>query len=175
MSSVRKPPPLSAVPEEIEQALVAAFRLYNLPPALGLAIAWVESSFNPHAVKLTAGDGKRGGAFGMCQMTLKTAKSIDPEATASELIDTAYNAKLAADLISRNARAYARIPGASEPMSDMWVKDMASMYNSGRILKKAPVSTQAYAALVWEAFQLYNLSFQPVEPSQTSSQSTPQP
>lgn len=108
-----------------------AFASHGLPPELGAAIARQESNFAADAVVLSGGDGKRGGSYGLCQMSLKTGLSMDKTCTSGRLLDAGYNAELAARLCCINSRA---CKGN--------VEDIISMYNSGKAFYKAPDSTK---------------------------------
>ena len=50
---------------------------FGVPPALLMSVWNIESRFQPEAVNMTAGDARRGGAWGMAQVTLQTAKELD--------------------------------------------------------------------------------------------------
>jgi hypothetical protein len=50
------------------------------------AIAYVESRWNPNAVNKTAGDLKRGGAFGATQMTMQTLREMGYTGTEEEYL-----------------------------------------------------------------------------------------
>lgn len=52
-------------------------RAFKVPPRLLLAVWRIESNFNPFAVNMTGGDARRGGAWGLGQMTLRTARDLD--------------------------------------------------------------------------------------------------
>lgn len=52
-------------------------RIFGVPPRLLLSVWRIESAFDPYAVNMTAGDARRGGAWGLGQMTLRTARDLD--------------------------------------------------------------------------------------------------
>jgi soluble lytic murein transglycosylase-like protein len=115
----------------MQQVVADAFTNAGLPPELGLGIAKHESNFNPNASVVTGGDAARGGSYGLCQMSLKTALSLDRAATIAKLHDPRYNAGLAAKLcLLNNVRAKGVI------------EDVISMYNSGKPFWCAPDSTK---------------------------------
>ncbi len=108
-----------------------AFAAEGLPPELGAAIARQESVWSPDVSTMTGGDGRLGGSFGLCQMSLATGGTLDRGVTPGRLLDPAYNAKLAAKLCKRNWNiAHGRI------------QDVISMYNSGRQFHTAPEVTK---------------------------------
>lgn len=108
-----------------------AFVAEGLPPELGAAIVRQESNWDPDATVLTGGDGRRGGAYGLCQMTLKTAGGLDRGATPARLMSPEYNCKLAAKLCRENwDRAKGRLV------------DVLSRYNSGKDFFHAPETTK---------------------------------
>ena len=53
--------------------------LIRVPSTVVLAIASQESGFNPSAINLSAKDGKRGGAWGLMQITAETAADVIKE------------------------------------------------------------------------------------------------
>ena len=111
--------------------LVRAFVAHNVPPAWALGIARQESDFVPDAEALSGGDERRGGSFGLCAMSLKTAQSHMPNVTVAQLKDPAINAELAAKECAQLIRRF----GVTLP-------DVAAAYNSGKPLSRAPDSTR---------------------------------
>lgn len=110
-----------------------AFAAEGLPPELGCALARQESNWNPDARNMTGGDLERGGAFGLCQMTLKTGLALDKHCTPARLLIPKYNVELAAKLCKDNA---GRCAGRME--------DIISRYNSGKDFWKAPTVTKVH-------------------------------
>lgn len=111
--------------------VIEEFEKEGLPPELGAAIARQESNWDPDATVLHGGDGKRGGAYGLCQMTLKTALALDKTATPARLLNPRYNCHLAALLCKENwKRANGRL------------QDVISLYNSGKQFHAAPDVTK---------------------------------
>lgn len=108
-----------------------AFAAQGLPPELGAAIAKQESNWDAAAVTMTGGDGARGGSYGLCQMSLKTAEGLDKGATAGRLLDAHYNATLAAQLCREN---WDRYQGR--------IEDVIAAYNSGKPFFRAPEVTK---------------------------------
>lgn len=128
-----------------------AFTSHGLPPELGAAIARQESNFAADAVVLTGGDARRGGSYGLCQMSLKTGLGMDKGCTSGRLLDAGYNAELAARLCATNSKA---CKGN--------VEDIISMYNSGKAFYKAPDSTKlVYVPNVMKYMELYKARCQP--------------
>jgi len=114
-----------------QQIIYDAFVAQGLPPELGLATAQLESAFNPNAGNITGGDGARGGAFGLGQITVETALALDRTATPAKLMNPQFNANLMARLTKENwVAAHGR------------VQDVISRYNSGRDFWRAPDGTK---------------------------------
>jgi soluble lytic murein transglycosylase-like protein len=136
-----------------------AFIAEGLPAELGAAIARQESAWDPSAQVVTGGDGVRGGAYGLCQMTLKTALALDREATVGRLLSPEYNAKLAAKLCKENwLRAKGRI------------QDVIALYNSGKEFHRAPLSTKTvYVPNVEQYMQEYRPMCMNLEQEKTST------
>ncbi len=110
-----------------------AFADAGLPPELGCALARQESNWDPMASATHPGDLARGGAFGLCQMTMKTGVALDRHCTMAKLMVPAYNAKLAAQLCKENSgRCMGRI------------EDIIARYNSGKDFWKAPEVTKTH-------------------------------
>lgn len=108
----------------------SAFAAVGLPPELGAAIAHQESNWEPDSQTIVGGDARRGGSYGLCQVSLKTALWLDPAATVTKLLDPDYNCQMAAQLCEFNRTLSPSLP------------DIISRYNSGRPLAKAPKSTR---------------------------------
>lgn len=83
-----------------------------------IAIAIVESDLNPSATKLTGGDGGRGGAWGLFQLTLTTARDLGFSGPGSELLEAEINIFWAMCLAAE--------------ISANTVEDLASEWNSGK-------------------------------------------
>lgn len=102
-----------------------AFESLELNPTWGMAIARKESSFRPWVVNLTdPGDIRRGGSYGLFQMSLRTALDLGFLGQAKDLLDPDINAYWAAKLVKQ--------------LHDTWhnLADVASCYNSGKPLAK---------------------------------------
>ena len=122
--------------------VATAFANRGLPPELGCAIARQESNWNPKATASNPKDIARGGAFGLCQMTLQTAQELGhKDITVEQLYDPAINASLAAELCVANLKRIRVAPGQTYSDAARWA-DLFSMYNSGRVVSKAPHITQ---------------------------------
>ncbi len=117
-----------------------AFEAEGLPAHWGMALARHESDFKPDAQVLNGGDARRGGSFGLCQMSLKTAQGeLGYLGSGEGLKDPELNAKYAAQ--------YFKILMQRFHTDDL--KDLAAAYNSGRVFAKAPPSTRTkYVPLV---------------------------
>ncbi len=112
--------------------LVIAFQNEGLPTEWGLALARQESNFAPKALNMSAGDALRGGSWGLCQMSLKTARALGYVGAAEGLTDPQLNARLAAKLCKELVVRFRTTNLA----------DVAAGYNSGKPFAKAPVSTR---------------------------------
>lgn len=117
---------------ELALILVIAFQNERLPPEWGLAIARQESNFKPAALNMSRGDATRGGSWGLCQMSLLTARGLGYVGDAQQLTDPKTNAALAAKLCSELVFRF----------KTNNLADIAAGYNSGKRLKDAPVSTR---------------------------------
>lgn len=109
-----------------------AFEKEGLPGYWGMAIAAHESRFDPQAQALAGGDGRRGGSFGLCQVSLKTAAGEfgytgDGEGLKDPVLNAQFAARLCKILTHRVGND---------------LKDIASAYNSGRPYADAPQSTR---------------------------------
>lgn len=100
----------------------------EIPVALLLAHAKQESNFDSNARRDERDSNGNiwDSSFGLVQLLLRTAQSLDPEATPEKLFDPAYNLNLAAQLISNNLDRY-----------NGNVKDAIAAYNSGSNKKNA--------------------------------------
>ena len=110
--------------------IVEAMRGEGVPSSWGLAFARVESSLRPNAVNNTGGDATRGGAWGLFQMTLKTAQECGFKGEGEDLLDAEVNAEIAARFLARLMIPYRTL------------RDVASAYNSGHPYASAPESTR---------------------------------
>ncbi len=99
--------------------------------AWALAIAATESEFQPDRVNMSRGDKRRGGSYGLCQMSLQTARALAPAATPGDLLEPAKNAAITAMFVVTLRRRFG---------NDF--SDIVSAYNSGRPLERAPDSTR---------------------------------
>ena len=81
-----------------------AFANAGFYPEMGCAIAHHESSWDPAAKVLTGPDGNLGGAYGLFQMTLSTARDLGFAGTIDGLLDPYANVEWAVKLSLRNAK-----------------------------------------------------------------------
>lgn len=125
--------------QRIQSHIYTAFKANSLLPTWGLAIAEVESSFNPDATNLTGGDGRRGGSYGLFQLSCRTAQGLgykgSPEGLLEIPVNISYAVKLIKQLIKTNPS----------------LEEVASRYNSGKPLSKAPESTVQYVKKIVSA------------------------
>lgn len=138
---------------EAEFAPLAAeqFAKRQLPAALGPAIARQESGFIVKAQNMGPGDKERGGAHGLCQVTLATARALGWEGSVADLLLPEINCALAAELCVANMHSVKTPLG-----SDEWIEDIAAMYNSGKVYKNAPrITAMQYVPNVLKYFKEY--------------------
>lgn len=108
----------------------AAFMSKHLPVHWGLSIAKQESGFRPWARNDIGGDRRRGGAWGLFQMTLETAQGLGYRGDGPGLLDPVLNADYAARFIAE--------------LRNKWhnLQDVAAAYNSGKPYPLAPATTR---------------------------------
>lgn len=136
---------------ELEQAASDIATERGCSPVLLLATIDTENApWNPDALNTGAGDLGRGGAWGLCQITERTALAVDDRVPTSDpswtdldairapfvLTNPALNLQLGASLVAMNCE---RAQGVR--MSEAWLCDVASLYNSGKLYADAPVRT----------------------------------
>lgn len=137
---------------ELRRTIFNGFAERGLPGNLGLALARQESNFKTTAVATHPADIARGGAYGLLQMTYKTAVGLGYEGPPEGLLNTATNIFWASKLCAQNAKRTKAVVGSRE-----WVYDVAAMYNSGRLYAAAPdVTRNEYAPRVWGFFCAYS-------------------
>lgn len=126
--------------------LAVAFVNEGLPPEWGLAIARQESAFRPTALNMSSGDATRGGSWGLCQMSLLTARGLGYIGDNLGLLDPKVNAQLAAKLCKELSLRF----------KTMDLQDIASAYNSGKPYARAPASTKTvYVPRVLAGAEMY--------------------
>lgn len=120
--------------------VATAFARAGLPPELGCAIARQESNWDPTATASNPKDLAMGGAYGLCQMTMDTAHALGhTDITPEQLHDPAINASLAAELCVANLKRLSANSAANvDVFAASTAEDLFAMYNSGRVLAKAP-------------------------------------
>lgn len=119
--------------QDVGPTLVAAFRRVGLPGTWGLALARQESDFIPTGVNRSAADARRGFSWGLCQMSLQTAREeLGYSGDGPGLLDPKVNARLAAE--------YCRKLCDRHKVTSLM--DVASLYNSGRPYTRAPEPTR---------------------------------
>lgn len=122
--------------------VVAASKAAGVDPLYMLATAYHESRFDPDAVNMTGGDLARGGAFGMFQMTFKTAAALGYKGAPEGLKDFETNLSYALKLARQNAERAEKLD------------DMASLYNSGKKYYDAPAVTRTmYVPAIKSAYE----------------------
>ena len=144
--------------EDIYLPVVAtAFARQGLAPEFGAAIARQESAFDPSVKVLTGGDAALGGSYGLCCMGLSTARGLGhKDITVEQLLDPAINASLAAELCAANLNHLLKV-GPDQTYSAVHLYgDLASYYNSGKPMNRAPHITQTnYVPSVLKYMALY--------------------
>lgn len=110
--------------------LVRAFLHQGLPAVWGVAIACQESSLRPDQVNNKGGDAALGGAYGLCQVTLHTARRYVADITPEELLVPGTNAAIAARICADNNK---RVPGS--------FVDVLALYNDGKLYSSPHLSS----------------------------------
>lgn len=90
-------------------------------------------------------DGK---SWGLMQVTLKTAKYLDPNASEIKLNEPSYSVNLAAKLFSQNMTQFSRY-------EDRWLEWVVKSYNqgAGNTKKERLGQIEGYAEEYWARFQ----------------------
>ncbi len=124
---------------------------YNVPASLILAHMKAESSFDPTAYREEPALGTA--SYGLLQLLLPTAKSLDPRATPDALFDPEYNVNLGTALMAKNLIRY----GGN-------LSDEAASYNAGTAWKnesgqytnsKGSTNVQGYVNKIMRNFDYY--------------------
>jgi len=136
---------------QLEAVMAEHAVAHGADPVLVLCTVDTESDWRPDAVNDTEGDAVRGGAWGLSQLTLMTALDVDNrnghpwrarygDRPATSLLDVDVNGILSAHLMRecQNRAHAAGVPYLSEAMA----ANVASLWNSGRLLSQAPASTR---------------------------------
>lgn len=84
--------------------IAAASKKYGVPIPLIMGHIRQESNYDPKAYR--AEPQINDASYGMMQLLLRTAKGLDPNATAAKLYDPAYNIDLGTKLIKQNLQKY---------------------------------------------------------------------
>lgn len=131
---------------ELQKKCVEAFRAVGLDPALGCAIISHESDWNVKArSNVHAADEKYGGAWGLCQMLVPTARRLGYTGDGPGLWDVDMHIDLYIKLLQANIKAF-----GSDP------RDLAAAHNSGKPLAKAPKITRTlYVPAVMKKYKLW--------------------
>lgn len=109
-----------------------AFKAKGLSPKWGMAFCYVESSFRKNLINQGPGDKDRGNAWGLFQLTYKTAvDAIGYHAAPQGLLDPHINAAYAAKFIAHLSQTY----GGR-------LYDVAAAYNGGSRYVHAPEQTR---------------------------------
>lgn len=137
-------------------------KVFGAPVSLVMAIIENESHFDPNATNLTGGDLKRGGAWGLAQLTLQTALELHNgnqavakqywpawDKTGKGLLNPEINVAMACFGIARNWKRYQSQPNNWVVAGLAWNiglgaldKKIATAKASGNW---APILTHAYA------------------------------
>ena len=117
---------------DIVDLIKTTFTEQGLDPYFGLAICQHESNFNAHARSpISATDEKYGGAYGLAQITVATAKSLGFTGDPSALFDPNVNIQFFCALTRHNISTW--------KTND--INDLICIHNSGRPQYKAPAIT----------------------------------
>ncbi len=126
-------------------------QLYSVPDALVLAHIKQESNFDANAYR--AEPAINDASYGLMQVLLSTAKTIDKNATADALYDPAYNMSIGIQYIAKNLNRY-----------NGNVQDAIAAYNAGSAMKNADgdyvnsqgvTNVQDYVDKVYSNYQNY--------------------
>jgi hypothetical protein len=104
----------------------------GIEPVWMVAIATVESGLRPGVSVRTGRDGKRGGAFGLFQLTVRTLRGLGYKGDGWDLLEPETNIAWACKLMQAN-----------RPLS---LEDAAALWNAGHVfdaLPHTPGSTEA--------------------------------
>lgn len=121
--------------------IVAECKAHGVTPSWAIAIARKESAFNPDALVDTGGDGARGGAYGLMQMTALTAKGLGFVGNPRDLLDADVNISYGVALIAQLAKYHKSF------------RDVAAAYNCGKQYSRAPRVTQKEYVPTVEKYQ----------------------
>lgn len=135
MPKVAKAPSVSNEEKFLPMVLRVAQEV-GVSAALLAATIAKESNWNPSAINDTGGDAKRGGAYGLSQMTLRTAQGLGYKGDGQGLLDPETNVRLAARLHKANARLLSARGDLSQ------LEDVIARYNSGKPFANAPTFTK---------------------------------
>jgi soluble lytic murein transglycosylase-like protein len=137
-------------------------KMFGCPPSLLMAIIQNESSFNSQATNLTGGDLKRGGAWGLAQLTLQTALALDKDSgaigkvhwpkwnkTGPGLLVLDTNLAMAAYGIAKNWKRYQSVPNNWLVAGTAWNIGVGAMDKKVATAKASnnwtPITGHAYA------------------------------
>lgn len=110
--------------------IVDAFATVGIDTAWALALARIESLFDPQARVETGTDGARGGAYGLFQITRKTARELGMNDSKEYLLTVDGNIDTCVELTQANA-------GRCVTKEDLY-----AMHNSGKVFRFAPKKTR---------------------------------
>jgi hypothetical protein len=102
----------------------------ELPPELGLALARMESNFDPSQLNMGPGDKELGGSWGLFQMSLDTSQGLGYTGDGQGLKDPVTNCSLAVQLAQKNLHALLA-SGRAYPKDDQLCWDLAAAHNCG--------------------------------------------
>lgn len=127
--------------------LIKTASIYNISPALLIAICSVESNLTPGAINHN--DGGRA-SYGICQLQLRTARHIDSTIKVVKLLDPEVNAALAARYISAQLERY---PGDLECA--------IAAYNAGSCRKntEGKILNERYVRKVKKRYKKYQFIY----------------
>jgi soluble lytic murein transglycosylase-like protein len=104
----------------------------GIDPAMLKAVVRLESAWKTGAENNTGGDALRGGAWGLGQVTLRTAQAYFPSITTAQLLQPDLNLQIAAKVLREGLD---KSPNADPA-------DAFAYYNSGKLLDRAPEVTR---------------------------------
>lgn len=134
----------------IQNLVMNMFDDAGLDPAFGCAIVEHESRWNSNARSpVSASDEKYGGAWGLCQILLTTAKDLGYTGDGPGLWDPKVNTELFIKLTLRNLHN----------LHIVSVQDLIAAHNSGKTYNNSPASTRnEYVPQVLDLYRRWNIT-----------------
>ena len=123
---------------------------FNVPAALILGHAKQESNFDPKAYR--AEPKINDASYGLMQVLLKTAKSIEPNATPDRLYDPLYSLRIGTAYIGQNLKKFGNVPDAVAAYNS----GVAKKDTYGRYVSNSGTNVQPYVDKVIRNYNMYD-------------------